>query len=179
MELRASIRGGRLILVPTDNVLAEGGPLVVYARAVLPHGVALANVTFDDDADPAEREAQIEFLANDNRRARSALKRWATATGHARIWFSDEVFEPDAADAPTGEATVTCATCDLQMTEGSEDFWGMVRSCGMFPPYCFTCGATVPQWSTGRTRAAGRRRLELVRTGTQADHPNQTGPASA
>jgi hypothetical protein len=143
VEMRATIRKGRVTLAPSDHMLVEGGALAVYARAAISDDVSLADLTYDDEADPAEREVAVEFLANDNRRARSALKDWATATGHARVWFTDEVFEPDPADAPVGPATVTCERCDLEMTDASEDFWKMVRRCGMFPPFCFTCGATV------------------------------------
>ena len=33
------------------------------------------------------------------------------------------------------------------MRDGSESFWDMVINCGFFPPYCFACGASVPQWT--------------------------------
>jgi hypothetical protein len=162
MELRATIRDGRLILAPLDNVLVEGGPLAVYARAVVPDDVALADVAFDEEAEADEREVEVAFLANDNPRARSVIKRWATATGHARVWFSDEVHEIDPADAPVGQATAQCGHCDLELTDGTGDFWEMVRSCGIFPPFCFSCGATIPQWSTDPVKPR-RGRLELVR----------------
>ncbi len=166
MEFRATIRKGRVTLVPGEQPLVEGGALAVLTRAAIPSDVSLANLTIDEDEDADEREVYVEFLANDNSYARRTLKRWVTATGHLRAWFADEVFEPDGLPPARREASTSCGCCGLEMRDGSEKFWDMVLDCGFFPPYCFACGVSVPQWMPKPLSPSNRRprRLELVHT---------------
>lgn len=120
--------------------------MAVLARAALDPDVSLANVSFDEEAEVDEREVHVEFVANDNDYARRLLKRWARATAHERLWFADELYEPRALPPVPREATTSCRCCGLDMRDASQSFWDMVQGCGFFPPFCFACGATVPQW---------------------------------
>ena len=171
MEFRATIRKGRVTMVPEDHAMVEGGALAVMTRAALEPDVSLATVSFDEEEGADEREVEVAFLAGDHAFARRAIKRWAAATGHLRVWFDDEVYEPDELPHARGEAVTYCRTCGLEMRDGSEQFWDMVLDCGFFPPYCFACGASVPQWLPEPPPSSSRRmrRLKRVRELHEAD----------
>lgn len=163
MDFRATIRKGRVTLVPEDHAMVDGGPLAVMTRAALPPDVSLAKLSFDEEEAGDERELDVEFLVNDTPFARRALKRWAAATRHARVWFGDEVYDPPELPLAQPEAVTHCPCCGLEMRDGSDSFWDMVVGCGFFPPYCFACGASVPQWEPELPQPSDPRQRRLRR----------------
>ena len=160
MEFRATIRRGRVTLVSGDHPLVEGGALAVLMRAALPAEVSLANVSFDEDEDADEREVHVEFLANDSAAARRALKRWANATGHHRVWFADEVSSRTSClprdrkpRRVAAAADSRCATAAMGSGTWSSTAGSLLRTASPVEP------PSRNGWSRGyRLRAAGSAR---------------------
>lgn len=127
--------------------------MAVLARASLDERVAIADINFDEEAEPDQREVVVTFLANDTPEARRVIKRWARTICHGTLWFEDEVEWIDQERPDPDRAVARCSSCGLEMSDGGEKFWDFIREAGFFPPFCFICGASVPQWLPKRKKA--------------------------
>jgi len=146
MRYRATIRRKQLTLVPGEFATVHGGPMACMLRAAMPKGVALADISFDDELDADERETEVDFLANDTPAARAAINCWASQAGHRRLWFRDELVEVEPSDATHRDFVTRCGSCGLEIRDSWSSLMKFVQEEGHFPFSCFACGSFVPQW---------------------------------
>lgn len=155
-DFRASVRDGRVTLLPWFNQVFLGGPTRQLGVALDAAGVSLVDLRMTGDG--PEREVTVAFQADgDRRRADRAIARWARAVGYRRIWFPDRVEELEGLPA-LRPARTTCNACGANWGEDSPDFWQIVTTAGFFPTICPLCGGDLPQWTVDFRHRARRPR---------------------
>jgi hypothetical protein len=90
---------------------------------------------------PLDPEAPVPVFVHE------LLRTWAAAVGHTRVWLPDGVLEVATDSVPVGAARVTCPTCGSRWSDAEESFFAMVREHGFFPPACWVCGGSLPEWT--------------------------------
>jgi hypothetical protein len=156
---RATIVEGRLSIVDWRPQLLGRGESAVIAEQRGRRGVSLADLTVVGHV-LGQREVIVAFLGERmaGESARSAIAIWASATGHYRVWFDDELRELEEANIETPEISALCPTCGTEWC-GSREVLERAWANGFFPPQCDLCGGLLPQW----TRPAGAERASRGR----------------
>ena len=143
---RATIRGGRLMLTQWAPFLITGGPAGTLFRGRRRTGVAIADLSLHgEDADEITVRYWLEGA--DRASADEVLRTWAGDLGYRRIWLPDRVVELETDPERLERASVSCPTCRSRWSDGTPEFWHMVREAGMFPKWCPMCGCELPQWT--------------------------------
>lgn len=144
---RVTVRDGRLTVASTEGMPRRGWAGAV-ARDLADRGVHLADIHVIA-AGEERHELVVRFLAEGRavERAKNVIADWALATGHARVWFRDELRDLTDAIPPSGDVYVFCGTCTARWVENDVEFWETVRAYGGFPTTCPACGGTLPQWT--------------------------------
>lgn len=150
---RITVRDGQLTVVSAGGMPRRGWAGAV-ARELADRGVHLADVHVITEGEDS-RELVVRFLAEGCgvERAKDVIAGWALATGHARVWFRDELRDLTDAIPPSGDVSVLCRTCSARWVENDLEFWESVRGYGSFPDACPACGGTLPQWTVDPQRS--------------------------
>lgn len=170
-----------MTIVPAELPDVHGGPAGCLARAAIPADVSIADLNVgvavgqegDEEREEDEPEAgvvEVDFFANDVPAARRVIKRWASASGYSRVWFSDEVAELKPPTRIDGEYGTTCPCCGLVIRDSGPKLMGFVREAGHFPMTCFVCGTFVPQWEPIPRPASGGAK-SVRRDRVRGEHP--------
>lgn len=142
---RATIRRGQLTLTNWAPFLATNGPLGSVFPGRQRAGVAIADLTIHgDDAD----EVSVRYWAEGTDRAvaDALLTTWAEDVGYRRLWLPDFVVELEPHPERLERAAVRCPTCRAHWSDGTPEFWLLVRGAKVFPKWCPLCGCELPQW---------------------------------
>jgi hypothetical protein len=100
--------------------------------------------------EPEPREVLVAHDVSDalSGRSQELLVAWAASVGLDRIWLLGELVDLSETREPAGRVSVTCPVCSAELSGHSLAFWAGVRSSGMFPTRCSSCGGNLPQWET-------------------------------
>ena len=169
-QYRATLADGKLLFADWTPFLARRygpfGQLLDQAEIA-----AIADLTIlRDEAD------RLELIVAELRGAaepalRSALVRWATLLGYRRVWFADDLVEPDPSEAGAGRRVRTrCLACASSWSEDAPEFWLGARQTGVFPAHCPVCGHTMPQWSLAEDDAPPRERAPASTDDAELQH---------
>lgn len=155
-DFRATVAGARLTVLHWNHALHVSPLHRAVMREREAAGVTIADLRCTGAA--PRREVAVTFLARGGgARAERLLARWASLTGHARIWFPGRVQE--LAPARAGTVSTTCSSCGMQWSESSAEFWAGVRAAGVFPSFCLICGGDLPQWTLSGKRGMSLREV--------------------
>ena len=143
---RATLRDGRVTVIPWGPHLSVGPVHRRLLRERAASGVAVADLVVSGA--PPAREVVVRWLARAPG-AEAALIRWASWTGHSRMWLPGKVI-PLSAPKRFGQAVTTCSNCGVEWRESDPEFWAAVQSAGTFPSFCLLCGGDLPQWERAR-----------------------------
>ena len=148
---RATIRRGRLMLTNWAPWLITSGPpsnlLPARARA----GVTIADLTIHGAEND---EVSVRYVVRaENDHADEVLLDWAQRVGHKRVWLPDHMVELDPDPELIVPMTVRCDVCRARWSDGTPEFWLVVREGKAFPKWCPICGCELAQWTSPRERA--------------------------
>jgi hypothetical protein len=141
---RALLFRDRLIVVPWRPNLRRPAPGLVAA-----------------DLEAFDEELVVRFLSLPASSDRNRLAGWAEAVGYRRIWFDDEVRDLDPVAVEPAVVTMRCSTCGSERSDGSFEYWSMVRHHRRFPDRCTVCGGLLEQPEPHRWSAAEEEVVDL------------------
>lgn len=140
-DARATIIDGQLTLVDWD-------PRLKRTAFLTGRKAQHAEVRWVGEPDPREALVMNEVPGALDESAKAIFIRWGAQVGLDRIWFQDDFADLRDEQATDLAARVRCSTCQAEIAACGIGFWEGVRSTGMFPSRCSSCGGCLPQWET-------------------------------